>query len=311
MRTAFLALAFAASSVFAQTPMDKTMVVINGQAIEAKTYFKRMEVLPGTGQLVNGKFVSATPGYLTLNKIIDETLMIQLAKDKGVAPTETEIDNVIKERLAETPDLIKGLAKIGFTEDDLRYDTRVQLSEYKLQTMGINITDQEIEKFYKENPTMYTMPKRYKLSVIAVDTDEKKRAVDEALTSGKSFGEVAKGYSMDISKGDGGQMGEVPEGVLTGDTLRGVKSTKKGGVTDWLFNGQVSVKFLVEDILDQKLVPLDAALKATIRRNLMLDRGRVKNKLGEMMANMRAKAKIDLQGTMFDEQLKSSFGKGG
>ena len=310
MRTLHFALALLAGSVFAQTPMDKTMVIVNGHTIDAKTYFKRMEVLPGTGQLVNGKFVSASPGYLTLSKIIDETLIIQLAKEKGVAPTDTEIDVAIKERVAENPELVNGLARIGFTTDDLKYDTRVQLSEFKLQTMGINITDLEAEKFYKENPTMYTMPKRYNLSVIAVDTDEKKRAVDDALNSGKTFGAVAKELSLDISKGDEGRMGEVPELALQGETLKGVKSTRKGAMTDWLYNGQVFVKFMVTDVMESKLAPLDAELKASIRRNLMLDRGRVKNDVAKMMANMRAKSKIELQGTMFDEQLKSGFGKG-
>lgn len=310
MRLQSLAIAMLASLAYAQTPMDKTLVVVNGLAIDGKTYYKRMEVLPNTGQLVNGKFVQATPGYLALSKLIDETLMIQLAVEKGVAPTEAEITNTIKERTDETPGLVEALAKIGFSMDDLRYDTKVQLSEYKLQTMGINITDMELEKFYKENPSMYTLPKRFKLSVIAVDTDEKKRAVDDALNSGKKFGQVAKEMSVDITKGDEGQMGEVAERELAKETLAAITAAKKGGVTDWIASGEVSAKFFVEDVLEKKVVPLDATLKAQIRRNLMLDRGRVKNNLGQMMNNMRAKSKIEFQGTVFDELLKKSFGKG-
>lgn len=310
MRLQSLVLAMLAPMAFGQTPMDKTMVIVNGQSISGKTYYKRMEVLPNTGQLVNGKFVQATPGYLALSKLIDETLMIQLAVEKGVAPTETEITNTIKERTDETPGLVEALAKIGFSMDDLRYDTKVQLSEYKLQTMGINITDMEIEKFYKENPTMYTLPKRFKLSVIAVDSDEKKRAVDDALNSGKKFGDVAKEMSVDVTRGDQGQMGEVAERELANETLAAVTAAKKGGVTDWIASGSVSAKFLVEDVMEKKLVPLDASLKQAIRRNLMLDRGRIKNNLAQMMSNMRSKSKIEFQGTMFDDLLKKSFGKG-
>ncbi|MBS1721449.1 MAG: peptidyl-prolyl cis-trans isomerase [Armatimonadetes bacterium] len=309
MRTPLLALALVAVPVLAQTPMDKTMVVVNGQSIDAKTYYKRMEVFPNVGQLVNGKFVQATPGYLALSKLINETLMLQLAKEKGVFPTDTEVDNRIKELTADNKDLLASLQKIGFSVDDLKYDTRLQLAEFKLQTMGINITDQEVEKFYNENKGSYTLPKRFKLRVIAVDNDAKKQAVDSALSGGKSFGDVARDLSIDLSKANDGQMGEIAEDSLATPTKAAIVSTKKGSTTQWLTNGDVSVKFLVEDVLEKQLVPLDADLKGDIRRNLMLDRGRVKNDLPKMMEDMRKKSKIELQGTIFDAQLKSAFGK--
>ena len=43
MRTPLLASALLASVALAQTPVDKTMVVVNGQANTGKTYFRRME----------------------------------------------------------------------------------------------------------------------------------------------------------------------------------------------------------------------------------------------------------------------------
>lgn len=310
MRTFTIVLAALAPMALAQTPMDKTLVIVNGQPIDGKTYYKRMEVMPNVGSLVNDKFVQTTPGYLTISKLINETLMLQLAKEKGVAPTDAEVEAKVKEQSTDNPELLPSLQRIGFTLDDLKYDIRLQLAEFKLQTMGINITDQEAEKFYKEHTNLYTLPKRYVLRVIAVDTDEKKKAVDDALKTGKGFGEVARDMSMDLSKAKDGQMGEVPEQSLIGSSAAAVMSTKKGSVTDWLSNGEVSVKFLVEDVLPEKVVPLDAALKATIRRNMMLDRGRVRNKIGDMMEDMRKRAKIEFQGTVFDGQLKSSFGKG-
>lgn len=310
MRSLLFVLALFGGAAFAQTPLDKTMVVINGQAIDAKTYFKRMEVMPNVGQLVNDKFVPATPGFLTLSKLVNETLMLQLAKEKGVFPTDAEVDAQIKEIQADNPEILSALQRIGFTLDDLKYDTKIKLAEFKLQTMGVNITDQQVETFYKENPKGFTMPKRYKLRVIAVDTDEKKRSVESALNSGKAFGDVAKDLSLDVSRAEGGDMGEIAEGTLAPATLAAVKSTRKGSTTDWLSNDGLSVKFLVEDVLESKLLPLDADLRKNIRRNLMLDRGRVVNNIGTMMVNARKKARIEYQGTPFDDQLKEIFGKG-
>ncbi len=294
----------------AQTPMEKTIVIVNGQAIEGKSYYKRMEVMPNVGSLVNGKFVESTPGYLAMSKLINETLLLQLAKEKNVFPAESEVDAKLKESLTDNPDLLTSLKKIGFTEEDYRYDLRLQLAEFKLQTMGINITDQEVEKFYKDNAAAYTLPKRYLMRVIAVDTEDKKVAVDKALASGKAFGDVAREMSLDISRANDGKMGEVPEKSLAGGTQAAVMSTKKGSTTDWLTNGELSVKFLIEDILQETKVALDAELKKNIRINLMLDRGQIKNNLAQMMDEMRKKSKIEFQGTIFDSQLKSSFGKG-
>lgn len=310
MRTSTLLLALLAPMAIAQTPMDKTLVIVNGQAIDAKTYFKRMEVMPNVGSLVQDKFVEATPGYLTISKLINETLMLQLAKENGVAPTDSEVEAKLKEQQTENSELLASLQRIGFSVDDLKYDIRLQIAEFKLQTMGINITDQEVETFYKDHLAQFTLPKRFVLRVIAVDTDDKKKAVDAALSSGKAFGDVAREQSMDLSKSKDGLMGEVPESSLIGNSAAAVISTKKGGMTDWLSNGEISVKFLVEDILDKKVLPLDADLKSRIRRNLMLDKGRVKNNVSQMMEAMRKKSKIEFQGTIFDSQLKSSFGKG-
>ncbi len=310
MRTILLTTALVSIAAFAQTPMDKTLVVVNGRAIDAKEYYKRMEVLPNVGSLVNDKFVQATPGYLTLSKLMDETLMLQLANQDGVYPSDAEVEAAVKQRAAENPDLIPGFTRLGFTMDDIKYDTLVQLAQFKLQTMGINITDQEVEKFYNDHPTLYSLPKRYRLRVITVDSADKEKAVDAALKGGKAFGDVAREMSTDLTNLNDGLMGNVPESALAGDTLAAIKSTKKGGTTDWLGTDKMFAKILVEDVLEATKIPLDDKLKAQTRRTMMLDRGRVKNDLGKMMADFRAKAKIEYKGTVFDDQLKSSFGKG-
>jgi len=310
MRLLVIATALLAPACFAQTPVDKTLLVVNGQPIDGKTYYKRLEVLPEVGTMVDNKFEPAPPGYLALSKLIDEILLLQLAKDKGVAPTDAEVDDLFKKRSAMNPDLMPSLEKIGFTAEDYKYDLRLQLAEYKLTVMGINITDQQVEKHYKDNQYMYTLPKRYKLRVIAVNSEDDKKKVDQALGSGSAFGKVAHDLSIDISRANDGQMGEVPEASLANASAAAIKATKKGNTTDWLTNNNLSVKFLVEDVLEQKVVPLDADLKDKVRRTLMLERGRIRNDVAAMMSNMRKAAKIDYKGTIFDDQLKGRFGKG-
>ena len=78
-----------ATSAFSQD--DKPMVVINGESILRGNYVKRMEVLPGVGKNFGGKFVEASPGFLTLQTLINEMLTLQLAAEKGVTPSEAQI----------------------------------------------------------------------------------------------------------------------------------------------------------------------------------------------------------------------------
>jgi parvulin-like peptidyl-prolyl isomerase len=298
----------AACLVCGQTPMDKTLVTVNGQAIDGRTYYKRMEVMPHVGQLVNGKFVPATPGFLTLTKLVNEALMLQLAQERGVAPTQAEVEAEFARRTKENPDLLPGLYRIGFSDDDLKYDLRLQIAEFKLQTMGITITDLEVEKFYKDHQADFTKPKRHVLRVIVAQSEDVKAKVDAALASGKPFGQVAQELSEDINRVEGGLMGEVPEENLGPNVRDAVIRAGKGRSTEWLLSGSTWARFFVEDTRPAEIVPLDSDLRAMIRRNMALDRGRVRNDLAAMMEEARKKAKIEYGGTAFDDQLRRLFG---
>lgn len=304
-----LAAAALACLAAAQTPFDKTVVVVNGEEIKAGKYYKRMEVLPGVGRMSEGRFMQAAPGFLTLQQMINETLMLQLAKKKGVAPTDAQVNAEVKERLADNPKLLEAFAAAGMAEEDLRYDVRVQLAQFNVQTMGINIADLEVEKFYKENPTIFTTPKRYKLRVIAVASDEKKASVDAALKAGKAFADVAKEFSEDLSKATGGDVGEVAVTQLAEAVKTAIEGAGKGKATDWIKADNSSIRFFVEDVLPEKVQPYDEKLKRDLRKRLMMDRGGVRNNVAEMMKQMAAEAKIDCPGTLFGEQIKRSFGR--
>lgn len=303
-------LAAAATFAQAQISPDRVLVVVNGQKITGASYYKRMEFLPNVGKLVGDQFLPAMPGFLALETLINETLMIQLATDKGVAPTNAQIDEEIARRLKQNPDFMKAFTMLGLTQADMEYDIRVQLSEFNLTTMGINITDFQVEKYYQENTPMFTVPKRYRLRLIAVTTDAEKAAVDADLAAGKDFAEVAKKHSKHVTNGNGGLMGDLPEDAIGENIKAIVKGLKEGQSTPWMENqGETKVKVFLEKIYPQEVMKLDDDLKYEIRQNMMLTRGRVKNDVAQMMANKRKATTFEFQGTPFDEQLKKLYGK--
>lgn len=295
----------------AQSDPTKPVLTVNGESVGGMEYFRRMEFLPGVGKLVGDRFVSSWPGYLAMQQLINERLLLQLAKEKGVYPKPADVTKAVNDRVTANPTMMANLEKVGISKADFERQVTIDLAEFNLITMGVNITDIEVEKFYKDNPSRFTMPRRYKLRMIAVTT-EGKEAVDADLKAGKKFEDVAKTHSKAPSAKDGGAMGEyVPVTAFAEPTKVVLMRTKIGGVSDWI-QGETGnwFKFFVIDAKAEEKVPLDAKLRGDIRTQMMVDRGRVRNNIDKMMMEMRRKAVVVVNqpaiSDMIQEWLKTS-----
>lgn len=302
----------AAAVAHAQVDPARVVVRVNGKPIVGRDYYKRMEVQPGLGTVgPNRTFLRLYPGYLTLRWLIEEELMVQLAISKNLAPTTEHVESELKLRLEENAGQVRELLAFGFNQDDLKRRVLVDLSEFNILTEGVTITDFEVEKHYEDNILNYTLQKRYQIRIIRVKGDDAKKAVDEALAAGKSFEEVAREHSTDVSKFIGGSLGVVPESGLVGATRRAVANAGKGRTTEWVEQNDESAKFLIEDVMDQEVLPLDDKLKRGIRESLMQLRGSAKNNIPLMMVEFRKKAVLVFDNFPFAEQIIQHFSIGG
>lgn len=287
---------------------DRVMVKVNGEPVTGRQYFLRMQVLQDVGRLVGEKFVPASPGFMTLQQIINEALTIQLAKQQGVYPSDAELNAEIARRTQENPQLKEAFTLLGLTDEDFKWDVLVTLCQFKIVTKGINITDFEVENAYKQSlATRYTLPKRFVIRVISVTKAEDQKKVDDALAGGKAWGEVAKEFSQDSGKLNEGKFGTFSDGDLKGALRAEIDKIKKGDRTGWMAAGNMFAKFWLEDVKEKEIVPLDANLKKEIRETLLMERGQAKNNLPKMMDEMRKKAKFEFMGTPFDESLRNVF----
>ena len=306
----FLSALAIAGAAFATAQHDpsKTMIVVNGSPIKADVYYRRMEILPNVGRNNNGRYQPATPGFLTLQTLINEILLVQLAAERKVTPTAAEIQEEYDAKLHDAPEIPQILKAAGVSEADYRNDLMIQLCEFKIITQGINITDQEVESYYKTNLPNYTVPKRWKVRVIVVTSDAKMKQVDDELRAGKAFSAVATAMSEDVTKVDGGLLGEVTEEQMGPAVKEPLLALQKGQTSGWIKGeGETRVKYLIDDILPSSVFPLDKYLARQIRRTLMTDRGRNRNNIFKLMADFRKKARIEYQGTPFDKQIKQAL----
>lgn len=283
------ALCFAAFSN-AQVDPSRVVATVNGEQIKGGEYYHRMEFLPGVTKRYGDQSIESPPGFLTMVELIGEKLVLQLAKEKGVMPNQQEVDDELKLRLGDNPKYVENWAATGQTREDLDNRIRFELAKFKLQTLGITVTDQEVQKYYKENPSVFTSEKAVKVRIIAVDDDTS--AVDADLKAGKDFAAVARDKSMDVTRGVGGDLGTVPISFLPENARNALNSIKIGGTTPWMDVNKKKVKYQLVDVLPAKLQPLDSKMMISTRRILMLDRGRDKNHVDEMINAMRAKSKI-------------------
>jgi foldase protein PrsA len=311
MKPAALAVAsLLAAAAFAQVDPNRTVLVVNGETIKGSQYYTRMEILPGIGKLVNGQFIASTPGFLTLQAMIDEILMVQLAKKEGVTPTEAEIDAEVARRKQLAPEVFQNFVKAGLTEADFRYDTMVQVAEFKILTKGINVTDFEVQDYYKKSPRKFLIPERYTLRVVTVKDVASQAPVDAALKAGETFESIVAKFSIDeVTKADGGLLKDVLPTELGDTAYPSIKATAKGQVTPWIKGKEAYFKFKIEDHKMENLTPLDDNLKKEIRRQIMIDKGLTLPKFNAKMNDMRKNVKFDFQGGPFDETLKRLFGQ--
>ena len=285
MKSVILAMAAAISACAFSQPIDSNAVVakIDGQTITAAQFYHRMAYMDGIGTVEDGKFVAAPPAFLTLRRMIDEAIIMMVAKDKGVAPTAAEIQAEVGKRKAENPEKLKDLQALGITDDVIVSQVTQDLARFNLLTMGITITDAQVTDHYNVNKLVYVEPATTKLRVIVVDQAAEKAKVDEALKT-KPFAQVASTMSVDLTKLMGGELPEVPTANLPDNVKAAVAAVAVGKTTGWIESGGAHLKYLVEAKKEQKQLPLDATLKADIKKRMMVVAGQQKN--GEMVEKL-------------------------
>ncbi len=276
-----------------QGSTEKVIARINGEAVFADEYFSRMEYLPGVGVIQEGRFHERPPAFLTILNIINDRIILQLAKEKGVAPTQGEIDKEFNEKKAQDPERFKTWNELGMSDALIKKQIAVELAQFNLITNGVVITDAQVTEHYNTNKLMYVIPATVKLRVIVVNTITERLNVDDALKT-KSFEVVAREKSVDITKYTGGDLPEVSIGNLPQNILNEVSRTPAGQSTAWIESENVYMKYLVEKKNEAKQLPLDTNLKQSIKRQLMLEVGRNKNNVRAMLDDMRKKMKVEI-----------------
>lgn len=169
---------------------EKELVRINDVSISLGEFQQMLEKQPLEGKM---KLLSekGTRDFLE-SYVIPREALYQEAKRKGLDKN--------KEILAKIEDAKRAILIEALLEEVLR--GRGEVSE------------EEIQQYYKENQALFTEPQEIKVRHIVVNSEPALKEVLAKLSQGESFEKLASTYNIGKFKEDGGNLGYIRRGQL-------------------------------------------------------------------------------------------------
>jgi peptidyl-prolyl cis-trans isomerase C len=168
----------------------KELVRINNASISLEEFRQMSEKQPLEGKirLVSEKGLRE---FLE-NYVITREVLYQDAKKKGLDKK--------KEILARVEDFKRAMVIDALLEEELRGKDEV--------------SDSEVQRYYKENQDRFTEPREVKIRHIVVNSEPILKEVLMKLSKGEGFEKLASTYNIDKSREDGGNLGYIRRGQL-------------------------------------------------------------------------------------------------
>src|SRR5580700_2966132 len=201
-----------------------------------------------------------------LRDLIDQSLLVQRAKDMGVSVEPDvikQLDQIrIENKLQSMEALEQAVSGEGLNWEDFKNNIRNGLLTKKVisSEVGshINISKDEIQKYYDEHKAEFMRPEQVALRSIEVNTAGKDEAevaelrkkaetARKRIMDGEDFGEIAKRYSDGSTAKQGGYLGEYKRGELSKELEDTVFKMKRNDLTEVMETKQ---GFLIMQVLE-------------------------------------------------------------
>jgi peptidyl-prolyl cis-trans isomerase SurA len=224
-------------------PSEGVWAVVNGKEVtraEVDKYY-RSQLNPDAPEPSQDETLSLKLNIL--DELVNNQILLQRAKKLGLEAADGEVEDKFTEfKSPYTEDEFqRQLKSRGYTVDDLRADIRQQLSIQKIinreVVAKITVTDQDVQDFYNQNRSQFNVAEaQFRLAQIVItphkdaqlrnrknddattDAEAKRKAaaLEQQLSNGADFAQVAMDYSEDpATSASGGDLGFVPESSLS------------------------------------------------------------------------------------------------
>jgi peptidyl-prolyl cis-trans isomerase SurA len=265
-----LALASAALMPLRAEIIEQVLVKVNGEIItKTELESRQIEIIRSrmkqdvTPESIKNDdqlkklLAEVTPQILV--EVIDEMLMVQLAKERGYRLRDEQFKEWLaalrkEQNLLDDEKFMAALKQEGMTIDDLRRNVERQfmVSQVQREEVGskLSITEEEARQYYLNHPHEFTTASNVTLREILIeipaakqkgqvginvaqDDDARARAAEirQRIVAGEDFGKVAGELSMAASKSNGGLIGPITISELSESLQQMLKRMKPGEVS--------------------------------------------------------------------------------
>ncbi len=316
MRHLAAVFAFAVIAAAPSGASGEAAATVNGQPVPLEVYHRRLEISPAEQVQVYPPPIAQQTGFVVLNKLIAETLLLQLAEKEGVAPTEQQVDEriaLLEENLKQRDmDLKTLLTGSGVSEAEFRESLKPELAQTNLYAKYINIPEDELRISYDEatvglpedqrHRSAFYLPEAVFLQTVITESKEKAEEARKHLLDGMPFAEVARQYSVDpVSRERGGDVGWLnrPDPVRTAipgippEVYEKAFETKTGELSEVFQTGGRWVILKVRDRREARFQPFET-VRALIRDRLLRARAADDPKVRDLLERARTEARVEV-----------------
>ncbi|MEA4923871.1 MAG: peptidylprolyl isomerase [Syntrophomonadaceae bacterium] len=226
--TLIFALVILISGCNLQAKSDPEIATVNGEKITQSEFDQHYNLIKNDYESRQGAVLDETQDSDLIARIksaafddlVLQKLVRQDAQKQGIEIDPAEVDSILNEfkqskDSAEADGYKNFLDQVKMTEKDLRAQVEISQLYDKLQDKVVNnieISDEEAQKYYDENPALFQDEGGIQIYHILVDTEPKANEILDQLKQGGDFAALAQQYSIDSgSKDQGGDVGAVNE----------------------------------------------------------------------------------------------------
>ncbi|EQH65425.1 surA N-terminal domain protein [Clostridioides difficile DA00273] len=244
---------------------NKSLAKVNDVEITKEQYKKTKAVLSATNNYINGQSLDELEKTLDkkgrnklenviISFMVDNELLYQEAKDKGLTPSKSEVDSKYQEledKMNLNTSYKEKMDKAGVDKDYLKQEISRDLAIDKNKKAfedRINISDNDMEAYYTSHKKDFNVEEVSASQILISTLDKNKKEVskdkkealkkkaDNILTkikNGESFESLTKKYSDDKATGkNGGQLGYFTKDDKNAEFTKEVFKLKKNEVSN-------------------------------------------------------------------------------
>ena len=230
----------------------------------------------------------------TINTMIDETLLMQEAKNLKIKVSKKEIDKRLKEVKTAYTNKKDFEAIMANMKDQILRNIEHELLIRKtiIKTKKISFTNKDVKKVFTENKKSFDKPEEIRLRQIFVNSQKDAEDALMALEAGADFAKLSSLKSTQENlKKNGGDLGYVSKSMLVKEISEAISLLKKGQYTKPLKIADGYTLLKLEDIKKPKAANFNK-IKAQLKES-MINQSVMKN-LPILIKELRVKSKIEI-----------------